>query len=171
MQLAGLKESSHHFAKADQISNVVNKHVASMLADLDIDKEDRKIVFDDIFHTIKRYLTSVMSEAKKHSSEVVDADDISNADDYAPFQVTSSDMLSEPDTYALRIDSAGFEDDDLTIRNVGKDSDLSFGSDPEYDKDDLGTHYSDTEGFGEWERDMKKYGMHTFKSDRPGKKS
>lgn len=69
MKLAGVKESSFHLAKEDQIAKVVGKHVAEMLAELGIDKEDMKIVFDDIYHTIKRYLTSVMPESNNHMVE------------------------------------------------------------------------------------------------------
>lgn len=75
MKLAGVKESSLHLAKEDQIAKVVGKHVAEMLAELGIDKEDMKIVFDDIYHTTKRYLTSVMSESSNPMVETHEADD------------------------------------------------------------------------------------------------
>lgn len=63
-RLAGIiNESSYHMAKNDQIARVVGKHVAEMLRELNIDSEDGDIVFDDLYHTIKRYLSSVMTEA------------------------------------------------------------------------------------------------------------
>ena len=62
-KLAGLiKESSYHFAKHDHLHKIIERHVSEMLRELDIEPEDQPIVFDDLFHHIKRYLSRIVSE-------------------------------------------------------------------------------------------------------------
>lgn len=64
MKLAGIvNESSYHMVKHDQIAKTVERHVAEMLKELGINSDVGELVFDDLYHTIKRYLTSALTES------------------------------------------------------------------------------------------------------------
>jgi len=69
-RLAGIvKESSYHMAKHDHVASVVNKHVAGLIKDLELDPVDAPEVFDDLTHNIKRYLSSVLGESTSSIAE------------------------------------------------------------------------------------------------------
>lgn len=57
-QLAGitLKESTFHFAEHDHKTKIAERHAAEIIRELDIPDEDREVVFDELYNTLKNFI-------------------------------------------------------------------------------------------------------------------